>query len=85
MKLWKKLGFPEPKSEASKGELRLIDNEIYSGIEVLHMPFFVRLDGWAFHSLTKRLKFKSPYDKRFASSMVKTASRFFLPFNPVLA
>lgn len=84
MKLWKKLNLPRPKTEASKGKLSLADNEIYSGIEVPAMPFFVRLDGWSFHSLTKKLRFKQPYDKFFANCLVNTAKNFFISFNPTL-
>lgn len=86
MKLWKKLGMPKPKSEASKGKLSFVDNEIYSGIMLpAGMPFFVRLDGWAFHHLAKEIRLKKPLDKKFAKVMVKTASGFFIPFNPCLA
>lgn len=84
-KPWEKYNLPEPKSEASKGELSLIDYEIYSGIEVPKKAFFVRLDGWAFHSLTKDLKLKKPFDKSFATKLIKTVTAFFLPFNPTLA
>lgn len=48
MKLWKRLGLPQPKSEASRGTLSLVDNEVYSGIEIPSVPpftLFVRLDG----------------------------------------
>jgi len=85
MKLWRKLGLPKPKSEASKGKLSLVDNEVYSGIEVPEMSFFVRLDGWAFHSLAKQLKLKKPFDRFFISCLAKTAAKFFIPFNSVLA
>ncbi len=84
MKLWKRLNLPKPKTEASKGKLSLADNEVYSGIEVPDMPFFVRLDGWSFHSLAKKLKFKQPYDKFFANCLVDAAKNFFIPFNPIL-
>jgi tRNA(His) 5'-end guanylyltransferase len=85
LKPWQKYGLPEPKSEASKGPLSLADYEIYSGLEVPSGPFFVRLDGWCFHSLTKRLKLKQPFDKKFASWMTATAKQFFTLFNPKLA
>jgi len=85
MKLWKRLKLPKPKSEASKGELSLVDNEVYSGIEIPKMPFFVRLDGWSFHSLVKRNKVKKPFDKNFLNCFVETAKKFFTPFNPSLA
>jgi tRNA(His) 5'-end guanylyltransferase len=85
MRLWKKLGLPKPKSEASTGELSLVDNEVYSGIEVPEMPFFVRLDGWAFHGLAKQLKLKKPFDRFFISCLARTAAKFFIPFNPALS
>ena len=86
MKLWKKLGMPKPQSEAGKGKLSFADNEIYSGITLpADMPFFVRLDGWSFHHLSRDIKLKKPFDKRFAQAMVKTASQFFTSFNPCLA
>jgi tRNA(His) 5'-end guanylyltransferase len=84
MQLWKKLGLPKPKSEASGGPLSLVDHEIYSGLEVPPGPFFVRLDGWSFHSLCERLKFKKPFDARLAKGMSKAAKALFV-FNPVLA
>jgi len=73
------------RSEDRKDKSNLTANEIYSSIEVPEMPLFVRLDGWAFHSLTRNLRVKKPFDKFFAKCLVKTASEFFLPFNPSLA
>ncbi len=84
-KPWEKFGLPKPKSEASRGPLSLIDYEIYSGLELPVGPFFVRLDGWGFHSLTKKLKLRQPYDKKFAGWMAAVAKTFFVPFNPTLA
>ncbi len=84
-KLWQKLGMPEPNSEASAGELSFKENEIYSGIEIPEMPFFVRLDGWGFHGLAEQLKIKKPFDKQFIELMTKTAEAFFMPFNPCFA
>ncbi len=49
------------------------------------MPFFVRLDGWTFHGLAKKIKLKKPFDKFFASCLTKVAREFFIPFNPYLA
>lgn len=80
-----KIILPPPKSEASKGPLSLVGNEIYSGIEVPNKPFFVRLDGWCFHHLAKELKLKKPYDDFFITCLVTTAKEFFLLLNPVLA
>ncbi|MCL4519411.1 MAG: tRNA 5'-guanylyltransferase [Thaumarchaeota archaeon] len=81
---WTRWGLPAPKSEASGGELSLVDYEVYSGLVVRGWPFFVRLDGWAFHSLTKRLNLKKPFDLRLVKFLVRAAKELFLPFNPVL-
>ncbi len=83
-KPWQTYGMPEPRSEASRGELSLVDYEIYSGITVPEGFFFVRLDGWKFHSVTRRLRLEKPYDEFFAASMVRTGKELFIPFNPVL-
>lgn len=80
-KPWEIYGFPLPKSEASKGELSLVDYEIYSGIEIPKPSAFVRLDGWNFHSLTKKLNLEKPYDSFFASSLVEVAKEFLSTFN----
>ena len=86
MKLWKKLGFPKPKSEASKGELSLVDNEIYSGIVVPEgYYYFVRLDGWCFHRVCKELKLEKPFDRFLATALCKCAEEFFNIFNCSLA
>ena len=72
LKPWQIYGLPEPKSEASKGELSLVDYEIYSGLEVPEGNFyFVRLDGWCFHRLVKEIKAKKPFDKNFANSLAQ--------------
>jgi tRNA(His) 5'-end guanylyltransferase len=84
-KLWQRLGLPEPKSEASRGDLSCVDNEVYSGIEVPDMPVFVRLDGWGFHSLAMRLRLAKPFDERFARALATTAGKLFVPFTPDLA
>ncbi len=84
-KLWRELGLPAPKSEASRGRLSLADNEVYSGIEVPTGPFFIRLDGWGFHGLARRLGLRKPFDKKFAECLAEVAKGFFVPFNPVLA
>jgi tRNA(His) guanylyltransferase len=81
---WRKWGLPEPKSEASRGALSLVDYEVYSGIEVLDWPFFVRLDGWAFHTLTRRMKLRKPFDRRLTAALATCAKEFFVPFNPTL-
>ncbi|MEM4282588.1 MAG: tRNA(His) guanylyltransferase Thg1 family protein [Candidatus Woesearchaeota archaeon] len=84
-KPWKALGFPKPKSEASSGKLSLIDYEVYSGIELPGTAFFVRLDGWAFHSVSKSLRFTKPFDKRFLEALIETTKELFQKFNPTLA
>ncbi len=81
---WRRWGLPEPKSEASKGALSLVDYEVYSGIEVHDWPFFVRLDGWAFHALTRKMKLRKPFDRRLASALAMCAKTFFAQFNPAL-
>lgn len=81
---WKRWGLPEPKSEASRGALSLVDYEVYSGIEVHDWPSFVRLDGWAFHTLTRRMKLARPFDRRLARALATCAKTFFVPFNPTL-
>ena len=81
---WREWGLPAPKSEASKGTLSLVDYEVYSGIEVHDWPFFVRLDGWAFHRLTRRLKLKMPFDRRLTAALAMCAKSLFVPFNPAL-
>jgi tRNA(His) 5'-end guanylyltransferase len=79
---WEIYNLPKPKSEASRGPLSLVDYEIYSGLVVPEKTFVVRLDGWSFHSLTKRLNFKKPFDKFFATSLAKTTQELFKFFNP---
>lgn len=83
-KPWRKWGLPSPKSEASTGKLSFVNYEVYSGIEVHEWPFFVRLDGWRFHNLTKRLKLKKPFDKRLMTALANSANAFFVSFDPTL-
>jgi len=48
------------------------------------LPLIVRVDGWKFHSLAKKIALKKPYDERLVRCMVKAAKE---PFNlgfPVL-
>jgi tRNA(His) 5'-end guanylyltransferase len=44
----------------------------------------VRLDGWAFHALTKRLELERPFDRRLADALAKAAHALFASFNPTL-
>ncbi|MDI6806626.1 MAG: tRNA(His) guanylyltransferase Thg1 family protein [Candidatus Aenigmarchaeota archaeon] len=83
-KPWQIYNLPRPKSEASKGPLSLVYYEIYSGIVVPKKAFVVRFDGWSFHSLTKKLKFKEPFDKLFVNTLAKTTQQLFRFFNPDL-
>jgi tRNA(His) 5'-end guanylyltransferase len=71
------LGLPKPKSEASGGPLSLKDYEVYSGIEIPEKPLFVRLDGWNFHTLTKKLNFKKPFDPFLAQALRNAALEVF--------
>ena len=43
--------------------------EAYSDVRVPAGPFFVRLDGWRFHSLTEKLKLEKPFDRLLAECM----------------
>ncbi|MDD2472819.1 MULTISPECIES: tRNA(His) guanylyltransferase Thg1 family protein [unclassified Methanoculleus] len=44
------------------------DREIFAGLTIFP-PVFVRLDGRAFHRLTRTLNFKKPFDPAFCASM----------------
>ena len=44
------------------------DREIFSNLATIP-PVFVRLDGRAFHGLTKKLGFARPFDDRFSAAM----------------
>ncbi len=59
-------------------------NELYANIRVPDKPFFVRLDGWNFHGLTKKLRCKRPFDLFLTQTLAATAAEFFPIFNPVL-
>ncbi|MEM5798357.1 MAG: tRNA(His) guanylyltransferase Thg1 family protein [Candidatus Aenigmatarchaeota archaeon] len=80
---WEYYNLPPPKSEASKGPLSLVDWEIFSGLEVPTLPFWVRLDGWGFHTLAEKLQ--KPYDKNFAKILVGIAKDLMQMFNAQLA
>ncbi|RLJ07595.1 MAG: tRNA 5'-guanylyltransferase [Candidatus Aenigmatarchaeota archaeon] len=82
MKPWERLGLPEPKSEASRGELSLIDYEVYSGLET-KPPYWIRLDGWRFHRVCQG--FKKPFDLRLARTLVRIARELLKLFNGQLA
>ena len=57
----------------------------YSDVRVPAGPFFVRLDGWRFHSLTEKLKLKKPFDRLLAECMIEAVKNIFRLFNPALA
>jgi len=57
----------------------------YSDVRVPAGPFFVRLDGWRFHSLTENLKLKKPFDRLLAECMIEAVKNIFRLFNPALA
>ncbi|MDI6719199.1 MAG: tRNA(His) guanylyltransferase Thg1 family protein [Methanomicrobiales archaeon] len=44
------------------------NREIFSGLKILP-PVFVRLDGRAFHRLSRVLQFERPFDERFSEAM----------------
>jgi len=58
--------------------------EIYNNIRV-NQPFFARLDGWAFHTFTKKMKFIKPFDKTLTQRLVDATSKTFDVFKPTFA
>jgi tRNA(His) 5'-end guanylyltransferase len=50
------------------------ERELFSSLTALP-PVFVRLDGRAFHRLTRTLKLAFPFDERFADAMAAVARR----------
>lgn len=72
------------RKKAEKLERSLKALEVFSGLKV-RQAFFVRLDGWDFHALSKKLKLEKPFDKKFAQCLAETAAAFFLPFHPDMA
>jgi len=59
--------------------------EIYSDFKIPEDSFFIRLDGWNFHSLSRKLRLEKPFDRFLAECLVETARVFFKNFNPDLA
>ncbi|MBN1431842.1 MAG: tRNA 5'-guanylyltransferase [Methanomicrobiaceae archaeon] len=51
----------------------MFQNEIFSGLSAIP-PIFVRIDGRAFHTLTKGAGFKKPFDEGFMDLMASVAS-----------
>jgi len=60
-------------------------NETYSDLRIPEGWFYVRLDGWNFRSLSRKLRLEKPFDHFFAECFVETAEVFFEIFNPDLA
>lgn len=59
------------------------DFEIYSNLKVSQSnKIIIRLDGRNFHSLSKDLKFKKPYDARFAKAMSNVCTDIMKEFSP---
>jgi tRNA(His) 5'-end guanylyltransferase len=58
--------------------------EIYNNIRI-NQPFFARLDGWAFHTFTKKMKFVKPFDKALTQRLVDASSKIFDVFRPTFA
>ena len=58
--------------------------EIYNNLKVPKgSKLILRLDGRNFHSLSKDLDFKKPYDENFIKSMVNTSQDIFKEFSPL--
>ncbi|KZX14915.1 tRNA(His) guanylyltransferase Thg1 family protein [Methanobrevibacter filiformis] len=58
--------------------------EIYSDMKVpLSSTIILRLDGRGFHTISKNLNLKRPYDEVFSFSMAKTAEYIFKEFSPL--
>ncbi|MDR2831175.1 MAG: guanylyltransferase [Methanobrevibacter sp.] len=59
------------------------EHEIYSDIKVpLSSDLILRLDGRNFHSLSKKLNLKTPFDREFTMMMVKACLNIFKEFSP---
>jgi len=59
--------------------------EIYSDQRIPEGCSYVRLDGWNFRSLAKKLRLQKPFDPFLAECLVQTSKVFFKTFNPDLA
>ncbi|GAA5818222.1 MAG: guanylyltransferase [Methanobrevibacter sp. CfCl-M3] len=60
------------------------EHEIYSEIKVpLSSNLILRLDGRSFHSLSKKLNLKTPFDYEFTSLMAKAGLDIFKEFSPL--
>jgi tRNA(His) 5'-end guanylyltransferase len=58
--------------------------EIYSTIQI-NQPFFARIDGWAFHTFTKKMNFFKPYDIRLTQRLMNASSKTIEVFKPTFA
>lgn len=58
--------------------------EVFNNIRV-DAPFIARLDGWAFHTFTRDMKYEKPFDERLMFRFVRAARAFFEAFSPSLA
>jgi len=62
-----------------------IKNEIYSHITVPNdIPFAVRLDGWKFRSLSKKIETEKPFDERIARCLAASSKQIIKKFNPII-
>lgn len=58
--------------------------EVYGDLKVpINSKIILRLDGRNFHSLSKKLNLKKPYDENFAKLMVKVSRDLFNEFAPL--
>ncbi|OYT61946.1 MAG: tRNA 5'-guanylyltransferase [Thermofilum sp. ex4484_15] len=59
--------------------------EVFSGLRLPPIPFFIRVDGRGFRKLLTELGFSKPYDVSFAKLMVESAKSVYEGgFNPAL-
>ena len=79
----------EHKQNFVENKQRLMENnmkeyEIYSNLRVPRGSKLIsRLDGRNFHSLSKKLNLKKPYDENFIESMVEVSKDIFKEFSPL--
>jgi len=55
--------------------------EIYNNIRI-NQPFIARLDGWAFHTFTKKMGYVKPYDIALTLRLVKATASTVNTFKP---
>jgi len=58
--------------------------EIYNNIRI-DQPFIARLDGWAFHTFTKKMEYVKPYDINLTLRLVKATASTVNTFKPTFA